>query len=494
MSAPTPAPRPDLTPYAVALAILLAVGLVAYFAFHPALPFSTGYRLEAVFKSSVGLRKGSPVRVAGVNVGDVVKIEKGPGTTTVVTMQLKDNARPIHRDATARIRPRIFLEGGFLIQLAPGSPSAPELADNGTIPMSQTTVPVLFHQVLNLLDSSARKDLRGGLDTLAGGLDDGGADGLKTLAPHLAPVLRDVAQISEAAQGTEPHDLSRLVRATNRVAITLDQRPGSLGSLVDNLATTSQAVASRDGELAESIAELSRVMRAIPPATRSVDRSLPAVERASRRVTPALPVAPRAFGETATVFRAFRRVVAPSRRARTITALATALRDLPTLVGRLGRLFPETKPLGDCLSSHILPLLYSKVPDGSLSSGRPVWQDFAHALVGLSSASQNFDGNGHALRYQVGLGGQSLSTPGSGLIAPAPSTLRSRPLPRADRKPPPLNSRQGCSDQPQPDLNAPSRSAGLRSASRPHVAEPRQSLKRLLDPKRLERLAQRGTR
>ncbi len=80
-----------------------------------------------------------------------------------------------------------------------------------------------------------------------------------------------------------------------------------------------------------------------------------------------------------------------------------------------------------------MPLFNAKVPDGALSSGRPVWQDFAHALVGLSSASQNFDGNGHALRYQFGLGAQTLGHAARLRAARrgAPATLRSRPLPPA---------------------------------------------------------------
>ena len=234
-----------LKPYLVAVGVLLGAALVAWFAFNPSLPFTSGYRVEAVFQSSNGLRDGSPVRIAGITVGAVVDIDKGPGHTTVVTMQIKDGGRPVHRDATARIRPRVFLEGGFLVELQPGSPSAPELADDGTIPLAQTTVPVQFHQVLGVLDAPTRDSLHAGLDTVAGGLGDGGADGLKTLAPQLKPLLRDVAWVAEASRGTRPDDVSELVRSTNKVALALDRRPERLGSLVDNLATTAAAVRSR---------------------------------------------------------------------------------------------------------------------------------------------------------------------------------------------------------------------------------------------------------
>ena len=43
----------------------------------------------------------------------------------VVTMSIKDHGLPIHEDATAKIRPRIFLEGNFFVDLQPGTPGAP---------------------------------------------------------------------------------------------------------------------------------------------------------------------------------------------------------------------------------------------------------------------------------------------------------------------------------------------------------------------------------
>ena len=289
--------------------------------------------------------------------------------------------------------------------------------------------------------------------------------------------------------------MTTLVRSTNKLAVALDERPERLGSLVDNLAHTAAVVRSRDVELAASLDELSGVLRASPAALDALDAALPASSRRASRGR-ALPTAPRHLRATASVMRELRRLAAPGRRPRTLTALETSFRDLPTLVGRLAATFPETRPLSDCLTSHVLPLFNSKVPDGELSSNRPVWQDFVHSLVGLSSASQNFDGNGHNLRYQLGLGSQSLSVlPGaSGLVAAAPSNLRSRPLPRADRKPPPLNATQRCSSQPKPDLNTPSGAGGL--APGPSVRSTMSSAERrkLLDPDNLRRIAREARR
>ena len=48
-------------------------------------------------------------------------------------MTLDDDGPPIHKDATAMIRSRIFLEGNFFVDLRPGTPSAPNLDDGDTL-------------------------------------------------------------------------------------------------------------------------------------------------------------------------------------------------------------------------------------------------------------------------------------------------------------------------------------------------------------------------
>ena len=46
----------------------------------------------------------------------------GAGDTAIVTLALEDDALPIHEDATLKVRPRIFLEGNFFVDLKPGQP------------------------------------------------------------------------------------------------------------------------------------------------------------------------------------------------------------------------------------------------------------------------------------------------------------------------------------------------------------------------------------
>jgi len=443
----------------VATAMLLGLLAVGYFAFQPGLPFSGGYRAKALVASSNQLRGGAPVRISGVDVGKVTETEAGPGNTTVLVMEIDERARPLRRDATVRIRPRLFLEGGFYVELQPGTPDAPELESGQTLPLNQSAGPVQLHQLLSVFEQPIRESLRSGVGELATGLSDGGAKGLRRVAPNLAPALRDLAIVADAAQGSEADDVSRLIASAGRVTSALASDSRALADLVTNLRVTADALSADDSALAESIAELDGLVRAAPSGLRALDGALPVVERVARAAQPAVRIAPASLDETATVLAELGRLVAPGARDRTVSGLRTTFLDLPVLVERLGGLFPTVRPLADCLRTHIIPVLKQDAPDGGLSTGRPVWQDFAHALVGLTSASQNFDANGYAIRYLFGGGPEGFSTtplPGLGALNGAASgPLQSRPIRPADGNPPPIRRDVSCTTQAVPDLETP---------------------------------------
>ncbi len=92
-------------------------------------PFASKYTVHALFSSANELQPDSLVRIAGINVGRVESVKPvsgcgGAGGCQManVTMQIDSNGLPIHQDATFDIRPRIFLEGNFFVDLHPGTP------------------------------------------------------------------------------------------------------------------------------------------------------------------------------------------------------------------------------------------------------------------------------------------------------------------------------------------------------------------------------------
>jgi hypothetical protein len=92
-----------------------------------------------------------------------------------------------------------------------------------------------------------------------------------------------------------------------------------------------------------------------------------------------------------------------------LTALRATLTQFPSILTQLASAFPVTKEVGDCLRTHLVPLFNEQVPDGSLSTGRPVWQDFVHFLPNVAGATGSFDANGYYTRVLVGAGTNTLT-------------------------------------------------------------------------------------
>ena len=237
-----------MSPFRAGILALVIVGLFAYFGFTKANPFANPYEFKAAFNDVNNLKPKSPVRIAGVEVGKVKKVEPvtdGEGAA-IVTMELKDKALPIHDDAELKIRPRIFLEGNFFVDLQPGSPSADELEDGETIPITQTAAPVQFGDVLTALQTDTRADLQTFLREYSKGLDEGGAEGFNEAIEYWEPAYRNSSLANDATLGQDPdRDLQRVLKGQQKTfgALVRDER--ALKDLVTNFNVTAGALRPR---------------------------------------------------------------------------------------------------------------------------------------------------------------------------------------------------------------------------------------------------------
>jgi phospholipid/cholesterol/gamma-HCH transport system substrate-binding protein len=401
--------------------MILAALAVTYYAFNQGLPFVHKFTVSAVVRNSVNVRSGDPVRIAGIDVGAVRGVAPA-GTASKVTFTLDSSGLPVHRDATVRIRDRLFLEGSYYLDLDPGTPGAPSMRDGGTIPESQTYSPVQFFQVLSTFDVAARTDLRHLLNTLATGFAaarsqspwTSGAGALKRAFPQLGPVEKDIARVSRSLRGTRPGDLARLLSSASAVTGTVGASSLQLAQLVTGLDVSARALAAGDGALGRTITGLDATLREAPAALTAVDRSLAPVHRLARALDPSLKAAPPLVHALSGAVGELSAVLAPMERGRLLTSLRATFEQFPALLSELGSAFPVAKQVTDCLRTHVTPLLHQSVPDGSLSTGRPVWQDFAHFLPGVAGASGNFDANGPYTRVLAAAGTNTLSSGGAG--------------------------------------------------------------------------------
>src|SRR5215212_10141638 len=127
--------------FTVGLVALIVIAIGTFLGFTKKIPFRSHYEVKAAFLSANNLKKASPVRIAGVEVGKVTKVERASkgANGVLVTMQIQDKSRP-----------RIFLEGNFFVDVMPGR-SGDEVAKVHVFPVNQTAVPVQLDQVLTAL-------------------------------------------------------------------------------------------------------------------------------------------------------------------------------------------------------------------------------------------------------------------------------------------------------------------------------------------------------
>jgi hypothetical protein len=243
------------------------------------------------------------------------------------------------------------------------------------------------------------------------------------------------------------------------VTAALARRDGALASLVTNLSRTTAALAREEAALAAGVRELDGALGEAPGALAAVDRALGPTRAFAADLRPALGPAPGALRSAATFLDELDALNRPRVLPRLLDRLEPTLTVLPTLERRLDDLFGRVTPVTDCVRDRAVPVLRAELDDGALSTGRPVWQDLAHAAVGLASGSQSFDANGPWVRYQFGVGTESVSTgaiPGVGQLfgnAPNP-VLGTRPTPLPPGATPPLRPQAPCREQAAPDLRA----------------------------------------
>src|ERR1041385_2981491 len=96
----------------MAVFTLSCFGLLLYLwsAFGGPIPLKPhGYRFEASFAEATQLAQEADVRISGVPVGKVKKIQLGSEGRSVATIELKDKYAPLPSDARAILRAKTLL-------------------------------------------------------------------------------------------------------------------------------------------------------------------------------------------------------------------------------------------------------------------------------------------------------------------------------------------------------------------------------------------------
>ncbi|HEX5609729.1 MAG TPA: MlaD family protein [Solirubrobacterales bacterium] len=468
--------RPSNVTIAIIFILIFTIG--PYLAFTGHVPFTSyGYEVHATFANSANIAKNSPVRIAGVDVGKVISAERD-GDATKVTFTVDGSGRPIHDDAFAAIRPRIFLEGNFFIDLNPGSPSAPEMDSGDTIPVSHTSTAVQLDEVLTALQSPVRADLSRLLESFGTALTNEpsaeedltqlpevkgktGAEALNGAFKYGGDAGRYGAQVADGFLGTEQRDLSRLVAGAGRTFGAFAARRSDLQGLIDNFNVFTGALAAQSANLTATINLLAPTLKITKASLVNLNRSLPPLRTYAIVLTPAVAELP----DLISASKPFLAQVRPLLSGKEGGGLAKLLRkSTPGLAGAAQAskevALPQLNRLSTCAVQVLIPT-GNQVINDRFSTGGPNYREFLYSLVNFAGAAQNFDGNGPYTRAQVGGGPVLVGEPNP---IGNPDTYSDKinyghtiaePLgtqPRLGGRPP-LKPEVRCDTNPVPDVN-----------------------------------------
>ena len=206
--------------------------------------------------------QGQTVRVAGVRVGDINKVDYEDGHA-VVTMAIDTKFLPVYRDATVLLRPKTGLKDMFL-ELDPGTNTDPnsdddEFQNGDTIPLANTAPDTNIDQVLSALDGDTRAYLRLLLTQGGQGLNGRGKD-LGKLLGSLGPINRGLARLnSEVA--TRKENLRTLIHNMNLLFGTVGQDGEGIQQLVTASNHALGAIATQSPDVERTVSLLGPTLR-----------------------------------------------------------------------------------------------------------------------------------------------------------------------------------------------------------------------------------------
>jgi virulence factor Mce-like protein len=215
----------------------------------------------------------SEVRIRGTRVGIVKEIQAIPARGSKralarLTLALDISVGKLPVDTQTDVRPRSVL-GAKYLEVIPGH-SKRTIPDGGLIPVTQARPVVEFDEAFNVFDKETSEGLRNTTNNLGDALAGrGDAINRSALAVRrlIGPLQNVLGTLADPAT-----NLAGFIRALAAVTSALVPVTRSLGSLIDNGATTLAALDVARGPLGETIDELpptelvsTRALRTIKP-------------------------------------------------------------------------------------------------------------------------------------------------------------------------------------------------------------------------------------
>src|SRR6185503_17892351 len=225
----------------MAIFTLSCFGLLLYLwaAFGGPIPLKPhGYRFNASFAEATQLAQEADVRISGVSVGKVKKIDLGDGRTDA-EIELDEQYAPLPKDSRAILRQKTLL-GETYIELTPGTKSAGEIPEGGRLETAQVAPTVELDEIFRAFDKQTRGGFQAWQQDLGKGIQGHGQDFSDFLGvlPEFARNTNDVLTVLNSQERAT----KEVIRNTGVVFDALTERGNQLSDWITSsnrlLATT----------------------------------------------------------------------------------------------------------------------------------------------------------------------------------------------------------------------------------------------------------------
>lgn len=407
------------SPKAKGITVLVVLLLFALLAFNRPRVETTlagGETLNAEFSRAYKLAPyQSVVKLAGVKVGMVVGVDGADGADggSVVEMKLDDGVlEKLGTAPRANIRPTLVLGGKYYVELVrEGQAGKP--AEGSTIPVKRTSVPVELDQVLSAITPDAADAIGGTVQSLDATFGAKGRKATQRLLDDAPVTLRGTKDVLAGLRGNHPDDdLTGVVVGLQNTAAALNRDPGQWRGILDDLASTSAALADGARPLAAAIDDGPETLTETRAGLADLDGTLVRLETTARSFRPTARELAPLLGELDPVLVRARPVLADAR---------AVARDARPVVQDLVPTADDATELLDDVSGPVLDRLSGPVTDAVLSpwhgTGRyqgggndhRLYEETGYLLANFADVFKFHDKNGAMGRLMAGVG---LSTPG----------------------------------------------------------------------------------
>jgi len=308
-----------------------------------------GYSVKVPFNEAAQLANQSDVRISGVSVGKVQKIELSPGgNRALATLELSDTYGPIPANTKAVLRQKTLL-GETYVELTPGEREGPKLDDGGTLPNGQVSEAVQLDEIFRTFNPETRFAFQGWMQNVAIALR-GQGESLSNAFGELEPTFTSADRVLRILD-TQDQAVSQLLANGATTFEALSARRGQLSGLIRNADEVFTTTARRNRELADTFVafptflDQSRLtLTRLERFAQNTDPLMRQLRPAVRELTPVVQDLGAGAEELDGFFIGLRPVVANARRA--FPALRRLLvADFPVLLNGLPPFLKQFNPL-----------------------------------------------------------------------------------------------------------------------------------------------------